>query len=102
MIQIDKKKYVVCVIFSIDLLVLVWISEILRSLMMAFASTITLTNVTLIPLLASLFVLIMFLFGFIPLSLLIVWSLNPLAIKKLFATFALTEKSLDKRQEKTK
>jgi len=45
-------------------------------------------------------VLILFVFGIIPLFLLSMWFYNPLVVKNLLATFGLTEKSLDKKKEK--
>ena len=86
------KKYLVCLFFSFDLLILVWLSEMLRSIIMATASGgYNLSTVS---------VFILFVFGIIPLFLLGMWFYNPLVVKNPLATFGLAEKSLDKKKEK--
>jgi hypothetical protein len=51
--------------------------------------------------LSNLSIFLLWIFGIVPAILLSVWLINPLSIKKLLSTFDLTEKSLDKKKEKT-
>ena len=41
----------------------------------------------------------LFVFGIVPLSVLGLWLINPLAIRKLLVTFGLSEKALDKTRK---
>jgi len=91
------RKYLVCLIFSFDLFVLVWLSEILRNIVLAVSSG--WSSGILVLMLYSVLISFLFVFGIIPLALLSLWLINPLLIKKLFMTFALTEKSLDRKKK---
>jgi hypothetical protein len=46
------------------------------------------------------YIFFLFVFGIVPLCLLSMWLINPLAIKKLLSTFDLTEKSVEKKKPK--
>jgi len=84
------KKYVTCVIFSLDLFILVIFSEMIRSTIMSFASSGSLFSISI-----SLLLVIVL----IPAFLLITWLYNPIAVKRLLWTFGLTERSLNKKRE---
>jgi len=89
------RKYIVCLFFSFDLLLLVWLSEMIRMMIVEITSgsnPYTLSNLS---------IFLLWIFGIVPAILLSVWLINPLSIKKLLSTFDLTEKSLDKKKEKT-
>lgn len=92
------RKYFVCLIFSFDLLILVWLSEILRDIMLAAASG--WSSGVAILMAYSLSILSLFVFGIVPLTVLGLWYMNPLAIRKLLVTFGLSEKMLDKKKSK--
>lgn len=91
------KRYFVCLIFSFDLLVLVWLSEILRNITLAVASGWSSGIAVLMA--YSVLILFLFVFGIVPLSVLGLWLISPLAIKKLLVTFGLSEKVLDKKRK---
>ena len=85
------RRYLICLFFTLDLAVLVLFSELLRSAMMGFASTgYTIFNTL---------TFILMVFAVVPLSLLFLWFMNPLAVKKLLVTFGLNEKLLDKKRK---
>jgi ABC-type multidrug transport system permease subunit len=75
----------------------VWLSEMLRYIVEALASA--MSSGVLVLNLFGVFIFFLFVFGIVPLCLLGMWFMNPLAIKKLFMTFGLTEKSLDEEKE---
>jgi hypothetical protein len=94
------KKYFICLIFTVDLTLLVLLSEILRYVMTASSQGITSGNIYLIGF--GSFLLLAFMMVIIPLTLLLMWILNPLAMKKLLIQFGLNEKSLDKKRVENK
>jgi hypothetical protein len=79
------------------LLVLVWLSEILRNVTLAVASGWSSGIAVLMA--YSVLTLLLFAFVIVPLTVLSLWSINPLVIKKLFVTFGLSEKMLDKKRK---
>jgi hypothetical protein len=94
------KKYFICVLFTIDLTLLVVFSEILRYVTTSASLGVTSGNAYFIAF--GVFVLFAFMFIIIPLSLLIMWIFNPLALKKLLIQFGLNEKTLDRKKPKEK
>ena len=92
------KKYVICLIFSFDLFVLVWLSEMLRPIVLAVSSGLTSGIPLLIAYVSGIFFL--FVFGIIPAILLAMWLISPIPIKKLLVQFGLNEKLLDKKPKK--
>ena len=93
------KKYVLCLIFSVDLFVLVWLSEMLRNVVLAISTGLN----SGLPLLIAygLGIFSLFVFGIVPSVLLVLWLINPLIIKKLLVQFGLTEDiSEDKEKRK--
>jgi hypothetical protein len=82
----------VCLFFTFDLLLIVFFSEMLDRMIIGLASSSNPYN------LLDMSVFILTIFGIIPLSLLSIWLINPLAVKKLLSTFGLSEKSLDKKK----
>lgn len=91
------KKYLVCLVFSFDLFLLVWLSEILRNITLAVASGWS-SGIAVLMVYSAL-IFFGFVFGIIPIALLGIWFYNPLVLKNLLSTFGLTEKSLDKKKE---
>lgn len=89
-------KYKSCVLFSFLLFVIVWLSEILRDIMLAVSSGWS----SGIPILMaySAFVFFFFVFGIIPLILL---GLGERMRKALLGTLNIDEELLDKKKEKT-
>lgn len=88
------RKYVVCLFFTFDLLLIVFFSEMLDRMIIGLASSsnpYSLLNIS---------VFILLIFGIIPTTLLGMWLLNPFAIEKLLSTFGLTEKSLEKKKKR--
>ncbi len=94
------KKYFICLLFTVDLTLLVLISEILRLVLVSSSQILTSGNIYLIAV-GSLF-LLLFMLLIIPLILLVMWILNPLALKKLLVQFGINEKTLDKKKTKAK
>ena len=94
------KKFFICIIFSLTLFILVWLSEILRYITMAVASGWT----SGIPWLMAYSALIFFLFVFVivPSVVLAMWMINPYVVKKLLSTFELSEELLEKKPKETK
>ena len=91
------RKYLVCIIFSFDLFVLVWLSEILRNIVLAVSSG--WSSGIFILMAYSALIFFLFVFGIVPSVLLVMWLLSPFPIRKLLAgQFGLTEKSLDKKK----
>jgi len=85
------------VIFSLDLFLLVLLSEILRYIALGVSTGIT----SGIPILIAYSVVIFFLFvfGILPLTLFGLWLVNPLVIKKLLVQFGLSEGSLNREKD---
>jgi hypothetical protein len=94
------KKYFICLLFTVDLTLLILLSEILRLVLISSSQSLTSGNIYLIAV-GSLF-LLLFMLLIIPLILLVMWILNPLAMKKLLVQFGLNEKTLDKKKTKAK
>lgn len=93
------RKYLLCLVFSFDLFILVWLSEILRVIVLAVASGWSSGIAVLMTL--SVLVFFGFVFGIIPIILLCMWFVNPLIVKNILTTVGLTEKSLDKKKDET-
>lgn len=91
------RKYVVCLVFSFDLFVLVWLSEILRNMTLAISSGWS-SGISVLMLYSAL-IFFLFVFLLVPSILLAMWLLSPIPIRKLLVQFGLTEKSLDKKKE---
>ena len=92
------KKYSICIIFSVDLFVLVWLSEMLRYVVMAMSTGL---NSGITPLIIfSIEIFFAFVFVIVPSFLLIMWIINPLVIKRLFVQFGLTERIFNKKETK--
>lgn len=98
MVESIFRKWLLCLVFSFDLFILVWLSEILRNIVLAVSSGWSSGIFVLMAYSALIFFL--FVLGIVPLVLLSIWFLNPLIIKKLFMTFGLTEKSIKKKKPK--
>ncbi len=94
------KKYGVCLIFSFDLFVLVWLSEMLRPVVLAVSTGFTSGIPFLITYVSAIFFL--FVFGIIPTILLAMWFISPIPIKKLLVQFGLNEKLFDRMGKKGK
>jgi hypothetical protein len=94
------KKYVICLIFSVDLFVLVWLSEILRNIVLAMSAGLNSGIFTLV--LFSVEIFFLFVFGIVPLILLSMWLISPIPVRKLLVQFGLTEKLFDKKGKKNK
>lgn len=91
------KKYVMCLAFSVLLLVIVLLSEILRNLVLAVSSAMS-SGIFILNLL-SWYVLMSFVFLIIPLFLLASLLINPKLMEAFLATFGVTEELLDKKKK---
>src|SRR5208337_1778943 len=94
------KKYIICLIFSFDLFVLVWLTEMLTPIIHAIATGLTSGIPFLVAYVTGVFFL--FVFGLIPLILLVMWAVSPVPIKKLLVQFGLNEELFNKKGKKTK
>lgn len=100
--QISKrefvKKWLVCLIFSFELFVLVWLTELMSNIVHALASGIGSGIFWLGMGVIEFFFLVVF--GFVPVALLAMWLINPTVIDGIFSQFQLTDKTLDKNPKK--
>ena len=92
------KKYFICIVFSLDLFILVLLSEILRNVMLAVSTGLNSGMMLLIAISAGFF--FAFIFIIIPSILLVMWIANPMVTKNLLVQFGLTEKLFDKKSKK--
>lgn len=91
------RRYFVCLAFTIELAIIVLFSEILRMSMFGFTSSGSVQSNA--PVNLSIFVL--FAFAVVPFSLMFLWHMNPIVMKKLFDTLGITEEMLSKKKDKT-
>lgn len=89
------RRYFVCLTFTIELAILVLFSEILRMSMFGFTFSSSAQSNTLVNM--SIFVL--FTFAVVPFSLMFLWRMNPIVMKKLFDTLGITEEMLGKKKD---
>jgi hypothetical protein len=92
------RKWVLCMLFSFLLLVVVWLSEILRNTVDAVASA--LSSGVLVLNLFGVFIFFLFVLVIVPLCLLSLWLVYPKLMKSFFATFGVTEELLEKKKTK--
>jgi len=86
------KKYILCLVFSFSLFIIVWLSEMLRLVIMDIVPN---------PYsLANILYFFFMVFGAVPFSLLVLWIINPFLVSKILETFGLTEESLEKKKTK--
>jgi hypothetical protein len=97
--QISKreflKKWIICLIFSVELFVLVWLTEIMSNIISTLSLGLNSGIFWLGMSVTEFFFLIVF--GFVPIALLAMWLINPAIVNGILAQFQLTEKSLDKK-----
>ena len=78
---------------------LVWLSEILRDIMLAVSAG--WSSGIFVLMAYSVFIFFLFVFGIIPIILLAMLRVSPDIMRNIFSTVGLTEKSLDKKKTKS-
>ena len=92
------RKYLLCVFFSFVLFVVVWLSEILRDIVLAVSAG--WSSGIVILMLYSVFIFFLFVFGIVPLCLLSLFLFAPKLMRRFFATLGVTEDLLEKKKTK--
>lgn len=92
------KKWIICLVFSFELFLLVWLTELMTNIVNALATGLNSGIFWLGMTVIEFFFLVVF--GIVPLALLAMWLINPTIVSHLIGQFGLTEKLLDKKKTK--
>jgi len=92
------KKWIICLIFSVELFIVVWLTQLMTAIISALSTGLTSGIFWLGMDVTEFFFLIVF--GFVPLVLLSMWLLNPTLLNGIMSQFGLSEKLLGKEKEK--